>query len=126
MEGTAWEKVGLPPDVRVFSCSCSENGDLWVSTDQGRALARKGVSRVTPIGIGWIGVEQPRESSSIKEISIGNNSAWVVDYEGFVFYRAGISEKLPQGNKWVDLSSVVTTVCRMSSISVSSNNQVFT
>lgn len=112
--------------MRVFSCACSENGDLWVTTDQGRALVRKGVSRTTPMGSGWIGVEQPRENIGLKEISIGMKSVWVIDHDGMVFYRAGITEKAPQGNKWVDLSSVVTTVYRITNISVSSNNQVKT
>ena len=76
------------------------------------------------MGSGWIGVEQPRENIGLKEISIGIKSVWVIDHDGMVFYRAGITEKAPQGNKWVDLSSVVTTVFRITNISVSSNNQV--
>lgn len=95
-----------------------------MSTDQGGALARKGISRATPMGTGWIGVEQPREKAGIREISIGRNTVWVVDYEDYVFYRAGVSDKAPQGIKWVDLSSVVTNVCRITSLSVSQNNQV--
>lgn len=116
--------MSLPQGVRVFSCSCAENGELWASTDQGGALVRKGITRATPTGTGWIGVEQPRERAGIREISMGRNAVWVVDYEAFVFYRAGVSEKAPQGTRWVDLSSVVTNVCRITSLSVSQNNQV--
>ena len=120
LEGTDWENIKLPKEMRVFSCSCSANGDLWVSTDQGNALLRRGVSRASPTGTDWLIVEQPREHSGIKEISIGDESVWVIDYEGSVYFRAGLAEK-PEGVKWVDVSTSVSTVA---SLSLSHNDQV--
>jgi hypothetical protein len=114
--------IPVPDKDRIFSCSCSEKGDLWAVTHQGAILMRKGIHLNSPWGVGWLTLGSLENKSGIKEISLGSSSAWLLDNEGDIYFRTDISEKYPQGVRWLKCPSFSS---KMSNICVSSSNELW-
>jgi hypothetical protein len=107
----------------VFTCSCSNNGQLWVVVSSGSVLVRNGITREKPYGTGWhLSIDMPGNDqiiSGVKQLAIGSDMAWALTSQGCVFYRKGITGvHSPTGSKWIDVPG------DMLCISVTEQNQV--
>jgi tectonin beta-propeller repeat-containing protein 1 len=123
-EGKKW--ITVLTECEISQISVGTYGLVWAACLNGRALVRSGVTRDNPMGKTWLEVKPPGNNLKLVQISVGINSVWAITNDYSVWFRksvngvtAGISENSAIGSGWIEM------VGKMSSISVTGNDQVF-
>jgi hypothetical protein len=114
-EGADWLEINLPDNHQAQSISCSNDGDLWLVTCEGRVLMRNGISESQPFGQSWLHLKS--ELSFVKITSCLNN-VYGLDSLGNVHIRTETSLNNKAGLSWKKILK------GLADISVSMSNQV--
>ncbi len=83
-EGTNWLEIDLPINFTASTCSCSQNGNLWVLTFEEKCLVRTDISKDVPYGRSWQIID-PYPNSVFTQITSNLNLVYALDSKGFVY-----------------------------------------
>lgn len=125
-EGAKWNCISIPGGCEVGQISVGPTGLVWAALLDGRALIRIGITREALTGDTWVETRGPSNSLRTMQISVGICAVWAVTQDKKVWFRKGIrsdgaeiTEEMAVGCGWVEM------VGNMSSVSVTTNDQVF-
>lgn len=96
--------------------NCTQQGQLWLVTCDGKVLLRNEHSANFPTGKSWIELETL--NTCFISIAANNHLVFALDHQGYVYFREGLDQLL-SGTNWVKI------LMGLRSISLSRSNQVY-